>query len=84
MKITIEIQEEEIRDEVKRIIVERLTEDIYGKKRLSYDYKRDVRDVAREVMREALKGQLFEEMTAAAIEAAAVTIANRAKNKFDV
>lgn len=78
MKITIEIPDDEIREEAKKIVAEKIADDIYGDYRSGkYCYRNAIKDIVREV----IKGDI-DNLSDRAVAAAGKSIENRAVKKL--
>ena len=83
MKLTIEIEEQEIIDTVKELLCERAAKQVYGEmigngEHFRYQYHTLVREIIREVLKEN-----YNMLAKEAVDAAAKSIENRAvKNKL--
>lgn len=78
MKITIEIPDEVIEEEVKNRVIDEMAKRIIGESRTAekYTYRHAIKDIVREVIKEDK-----DNLAKRAVEAAAVSIENRAVKK---
>lgn len=78
MKVTIDIPDEEIREEVKRILTGQIAKRMYGEWiGEGYVYHRAIKDVIRELIRQNL-----DDLSDRAVYAAAKTISNKGIKKL--
>lgn len=79
MKITVNIDDQELIEAAKEVAIRRIADDIFSDYRAGYCYKQVIKDCVREAIKKDIDG-----LSERAVAAAAKTIENRAiKKMFD-
>lgn len=77
MEITIKIDDEEIQEMATRIIAEKIVKELNSGHGMGYTYRRDVKAIIREILRENI-----DDLSGRAVAAASKSIENRAVKKL--
>ena len=77
MKFEIEINDEEVKELAKKLMVEKLMREIDSGHGFGFTYRRDVKEIIREVLRERM-----DDLSDRAVQAASKSIENRAVKKL--